>query len=397
MKLKNSVISLLFGVVGGLLAFGATTVFRTQKPERPEIRHEVTGPGIKQVVYRPDEEPFTGGAGSVDLRLAAKKAVPGVVHVKTIQMGREYYGNPLSYFFGGTLQSREVPRTAGYGSGVIISPDGFIVTNNHVIRDAHRVMVVTNDRKEYEAKVIGQDPTTDIALLKIEAQEMPAVEYGNSDQVSLGEWVLAVGNPYNLTSTVTAGIISAKGRDLGVNREQMSLESFLQTDAAINPGNSGGALVNADGKLVGINTLIQSPTGAFSGYAFAIPVNIVRKVVNDLKEYGQVQKAQLGIRMGEVTPAFAEEYDLKETSGIYVNSLINGGAAQKAGIKQGDIIRGINGYGIKSTSDLFEQLGKYNPGSVVQLKINRDGKEMLVDVTLLSATGGVAPVCSSMD
>ena len=205
------------------------------------------------------------------------------------------------------MQGREVPLTTGYGSGVIISDDGYIITNNHVIKEADKIVVVTNDKKEYEARLVGQDPNTDIALLKIEGEGLPYVEYGNSDDVALGEWVLAVGNPYNLTSTVTAGIISAKARDLGMNRGQMSLESFLQTDAAINPGNSGGALVNVKGELVGINTLIQSPTGAYSGYAFAVPVNIARKVVNDLKEYGKVQRGVLGIRMGEIGRASCRE------------------------------------------------------------------------------------------
>ena len=285
------------------------------------------------------------------------------------------------------MQGREVPLTTGYGSGVIISDDGYIITNNHVIKEADKIVVVTNDKKEYEARLVGQDPNTDIALLKIEGEGLPYVEYGNSDDVALGEWVLAVGNPYNLTSTVTAGIISAKARDLGMNRGQMSLESFLQTDAAINPGNSGGALVNVKGELVGINTLIQSPTGAYSGYAFAVPVNIARKVVNDLKEYGKVQRGVLGIRMGELTPVLAEELGIRETSGIYVGEIMSGGAAQKAGMKEGDIIQGINGLEVKTTPEFYEQLGKFHPGSQIQLKIKRDGDEKIVDVTLQNSYG----------
>ncbi len=390
MDVKKTVISLLLGIAGGFIAFFIADSLK-DKQVTPEIRHEIVGPGTKSVAYRPDPENTVGGAGSVDLREAAKKSVPGVVHVKTMQMGREFVGNSLlDFWFGTPSQSREVPMAMGYGSGVIISDDGYIITNNHVIKDADKIVVVLNDKKEYEAKLIGQDPITDIALLKIDGKNLAYVEYGNSDEVALGEWVLAVGNPYNLTSTVTAGIISAKARDLGMSRGQMSLESFLQTDAAINPGNSGGALVNAKGELIGINTLIQSPTGAYSGYAFAIPVNIARKVVTDLKDYGKVQRGVLGIRMGELTPVLAEGLGVKETSGIYVGEVVSGGAAQKAGIKKGDIIQGINGIDVKTTPEFYEQLGKYHPGSEIQLKIKRGGQEKLVDVTLQNSYGDTA-------
>lgn len=390
MDVKKTVISLLLGIAGGFIAFFIADSLK-DKQVTPEIRHEIVGPGIKSVAYRPEPENTVGGAGSVDLREAAKKSVPGVVHVKTMQMGREFVGNSLlDFWFGTPSQSREVPMAMGYGSGVIISDDGYIITNNHVIKDADKIVVVLNDKKEYEAKLIGQDPITDIALLKIDGKNLAYVEYGNSDEVALGEWVLAVGNPYNLTSTVTAGIISAKARDLGMSRGQMSLESFLQTDAAINPGNSGGALVNAKGELIGINTLIQSPTGAYSGYAFAIPVNIARKVVTDLKDYGKVQRGVLGIRMGELTPVLAEGLGVKETSGIYVGEVVSGGAAQKAGIKKGDIIQGINGINVKTTPEFYEQLGKYHPGSEIQLKIKRGGQEKLVDVTLQNSYGDTA-------
>lgn len=387
MNVKKSMISLFLGVTGGFVAFLAAEML-VNKEIQTMPRHELVGPGIRQVAYTQGTSVVPDEGGRIDLRTAAKKAVPGVVHVKTMQMGREYTNNPfLNYFFGGNLHGRDVPMTTGYGSGVIISENGYIITNNHVIKDADKIIVVTNDKKEYEAKLIGQDPNTDIALLKVEGSGLPYVEYGNSDEVVLGEWVLAVGNPYNLTSTVTAGIISAKARDLGMNRGQMSLESFLQTDAAINPGNSGGALVNVRGELVGINTLIQSPTGAYSGYAFAIPVNIVRKVVNDLKDYGKVQRGVLGIRMGELTPVLAEELGVHENSGIYVGEVISGGAAQKAGMKQGDVIQGINGLEVKTTPEFYEQLGKFHPGSQIQLKIKRDGDEKVLDVTLQNSSG----------
>lgn len=391
MNVRKSVISLILGLAGGFIAFFVADGF-TKKETKPAFQHEIIGPGtVKPVAYTQEQHIESGDRGRIDLREAARKAVPGVVHVKTIQMGREHVGNPfLDYFFGGGGQGRQVPMTTGYGSGVIISGDGYIVTNNHVIRDADRVIVVLNDKKEYEAKVIGQDANTDIALLQIEGKNFPYVEYGNSDDVSLGEWVLAVGNPYNLTSTVTAGIISAKARELGMHRGQMNLESFLQTDAAINPGNSGGALVNARGELIGINTLIQSPTGAYSGYAFAIPVNIARKVVNDLKEYGSVQRAVLGISMTGLTPALAEELGTKEISGIYVHEVLEGGAAQKAGMKKGDVIRGVNGIEVKTAPEFQEQLGKYRPGATVQLLVKRKGDEKVVDVTLQNSYGDTA-------
>lgn len=386
----RSIIVVLLGIAGGFIAFWVTDGLKDNMTIKPGMQHEVVGPGmVKQVAYRPDDEIV--GDGRIDLREAAKKAVPGVVHVKTIEMGREYAGNPyLNYFFGDKAQSREVPMMTGYGSGVIISDDGYIITNNHVIKGADRVIVVLNDKKEYEAKVVGQDANTDIALLKIEGKNFPYVEYGNSDDVSLGEWVLAVGNPYNLTSTVTAGIISAKARNLGMNRGQMSLESFLQTDAAVNPGNSGGALVNAKGELIGINTLIQSPTGAYSGYAFAVPVNIARKVINDLKDYGQVQRAVLGISMAELTPALAQELKTDEQSGIYVYDVIENGAAQKAGLKKGDIIQGVNGFMVKTAPEFQEQLGKYRPGSAIELLIKRNGEEKRTNVTLQNSYGDTA-------
>lgn len=248
-------------------------------------------------------------------------------------------------------------------------------------------MVTLNDKRKFEAKLIGTDPDTDIALLKIDATDLQPIQYGNSDEVVLGEWVLAVGNPYNLTSTVTAGIISAKARGLG---GKMSLESFLQTDAAVNPGNSGGALVNARGELIGINTAIQSPTGSYSGYSFAVPVNVARKVVSDLKEFGKVQRAVLGIRMQELTPESAKQMKLKESSGIYVGSVISGGAAAKAGVREGDVIQRINGYEVNTTPQLQEQLAKYAPGNSVQLAISRDGKEKVIEVVLQNTYGDIS-------
>lgn len=386
MKITKFVLPLVLGLTGGLIAFVVVDGWR-EKAEQPVFQHEIVGPGItRPVVHRPDDEGLISNAGSVDLRLAAKKTVPAVVNVTPVQMGKVLYGNPLDFWFGGRAQVREEPMDMGIGSGVIITEDGYIITNNHVIDKSDKVMVTLNDKRKFEAKLIGTDPGTDIALLKIDATGLQPIEYGNSDEVVLGEWVLAVGNPYNLTSTVTAGIISAKARGLG---GKMNLESFLQTDAAVNPGNSGGALVNTKGELIGINTAIQSPTGSYSGYSFAVPVNVARKVVSDLKEFGKVQRAVLGIRMGELTPESAKQLGVKESAGIYVGEVIKGGAAAKAGLQEGDVIQKLNGYEVSTVPQLQEQLAKYTPGNVVSVTLSRDGKEKVVEVTLQNSFGDV--------
>lgn len=386
MKITKFILPLMLGLIGGLIAFGVADGLKVSA-KQSDIKHDIVGPGmIRPVVHQVQNEVMSGNAGSVDLRLAAKKTVPAVVNVKTVQMGKQYYGSPLDFWFGIQPQVREIPRNMGIGSGVIITEDGYIITNNHVIDGSDRVLVTLNDKREFEAKVIGADPNTDIALIKIEAEGLQPIEYGNSDDVVLGEWVLAVGNPYNLTSTVTAGIISAKGRELG---GKMNLESFLQTDAAVNPGNSGGALVNSEGRLIGINTAIQSPTGSYSGYSFAVPVNIARKVVGDLKEYGKVQRAVIGIRMGELTPAAAKELNIDARYGIYVGAVMKGGAAAKAGMKEGDVIQQLNGYEVKTVPEFQEQLAKYAPGDTIQFALNRNGKEKTIDVVLQNSFGDV--------
>lgn len=387
MKITKIILPLVLGLAGGMIAIFIAGGLKSND-KQAVVQHTVVGPGMtRNVVHNPLEQGAIGTAGSVDLREAAKKTVPAVVNVKTMQMGREYYGNPLDFWFGIQPQVREVPRNMGIGSGVIITEDGYIITNNHVIEGSDQILVTLNDKREFQAKVIGSDKNTDIALLKIDASGLQPIEYGDSDDAVLGEWVLAVGNPYNLTSTVTAGIISAKARELG---GKMNLESFLQTDAAVNPGNSGGALVNARGELIGINTAIQSPTGSYSGYSFAVPVNIARKVVGDLKEYGKVQRAVIGIRMGELTPASAKELKVKAQSGIYVGEVIKGGAAAKAGLKAGDVIVKVNGYEVKTTPEFQEQLAKYTPGNTIQLAVDRDGNEKLIEVTLQNSYGDLA-------
>lgn len=388
MKGMKYIAPLAFGLAGGLIAVAGTGLLGGGK-EEPVMEHAVIGPGtVRPVVHDVAADNRTGAAGSVDLREAARKTVPAVVNVNPVQMGRVYYGNPLDFWFGVRRgQIREEPIDVGVGSGVIITEDGYIITNNHVIEKADKIMVTLNDKRKFEAKLIGTDPNTDIALLKIDAEGLQPIEYGNSDDVVLGEWVLAVGNPYNLTSTVTAGIISAKARALG---NEMNLESFLQTDAAVNPGNSGGALVNARGELIGINTAISSPTGSYSGYSFAVPVNVARKVVSDLKEFGKVQRAVIGIGMRELTPELAKEWGVEATSGIYVAQVMDGGAALKAGLKEGDVIQKINGYAVETTPQLQEQLAKYAPGDEVEVAYNRDGKVQAVKVTLQNTFGDVA-------
>lgn len=297
-------------------------------------------------------------------------------------------GNPFFDFFYGDRFSRQEPQIVrGAGSGVIISSEGYIVTNNHVVEGADKVKVVLNDKREFDGKVIGTDETTDIALLKIDAKNLPALAFGNSDQLKLGEWVLAVGNPFNLTSTVTAGIVSAKSRNIGINRADMSIEAFIQTDAAVNPGNSGGALVNMSGELVGINTAIASQTGSYSGYSFAVPSNIVQKVVSDLKEYGQVQRAMLGVIIQDVTAELAENEKLNKIEGVYIVEANPGSGAAEAGLKKGDVILSVDGVNVNSSAQLQEQIGKHRPGDVVNLAVKTDSKTKQIKVTLRNTRG----------
>jgi len=278
------------------------------------------------------------------------------------------------------------------GSGVIISDNGYIVTNNHVIESATEIKVTLSDNREYKGKLIGTDPSSDIALIKIEESNLPTISWGNSDNLKLGEWVLAVGNPFNLNSTVTAGIVSAKSRGIGIIGAQLPIESFIQTDAAVNPGNSGGALVNTRGELVGINTAIASRTGSYSGYSFAIPVSIVKKVVDDLKQYGEVQRAILGVRIQNVNADLAKEFKLDDVAGVYIAAVEEEGAAKAAGIKEGDVVLSIDGSTVKNSSELQEQIGKHKPGDIVNVKVKRDHNEKIIKVTLRNPGGGIGIV-----
>ena len=326
-------------------------------------------------------------ADGVNFSDAAEKTVNTVVHIQAeiVTRGNSYYdffGPLLEQIYGRRIQ---VPDNVsiGFGSGVVISPDGYIVTNNHVVENARKVVVTFNDKHKREATIIGTDPTTDIASIKVDAENLEFLTFGDSDKVRVGEWVLAVGNPFNLTSTVTAGIVSAKARNINILGEG-TIESFIQTDAAVNPGNSGGALVNINGDLIGINAAIASRTGGYQGYSFAIPSNIAKKVVEDFLIYGSLQRAYLGISMIEITEEFGDYKGLDYLSGVYVADVFQGGAAQKAGIKKDDIILSVNGLTVDTRAQLMGALGQYRPGDVVDVKIKRGDKEKIIKVTLTS-------------
>ena len=337
-----------------------------------------------------------------DLTYAAETAVKAVVNIEAVQEIEVRQQNMMPYnpffeFFGfpqpqqqggGQPQKRE--QKSG-GSGVIISPDGYIITNNHVIDGATKLRVKLNDGRTFEAKAIGTDPTTDVALIKIEAEALPTLVFGSSDALRLGEWVLAIGSPFDLQSTITAGIVSAKARQLDVIPNEFRIESFIQTDAAVNPGNSGGALVNARGELVGINTVIKSPTGSYAGYSFAVPESIVRKVVYDLREYGVVQRALLGISFRYIDQDFIDQLGkdtgIKEVGGVYVASITEGGAASEAGLRKGDVIIEIDGVKITSPTTLTEQIGKHRPNDTVKLSVKRGANVKHFDVLLRNKAG----------
>jgi len=379
---KKGLFTLLVALVGGFIALWAYTRY-FDDPKTITVQQD------QSMKYA--SLPTSYSAELPDLTYAAENSVHAVVHIKVTQGGSAYGGRRYyDYFFGdGGPRSQQIPQQQGIGSGVIISPDGYIVTNNHVVDDASEITVVLNDKREFKAKVIGTDPSTDIALIKIDASGLPNLKFSDSDDLKLGEWVLAVGNPFNLTSTVTAGIVSAKGRDIGINPDKMRIESFIQTDAAVNPGNSGGALVNTHGDLVGINTAIASQTGSYSGLSFAIPANIVQKVVADLKEFGDVQRALLNVNIGDVDAAVAEKYHLDKIEGVFIGKVLPGGAAEKAGILDEDVIISVDGTTVNSTSELQEQIGKHRPGDKVEVVIKRDNKRKPFNVTLRNKNGNM--------
>ena len=346
---------------------------------------------------------FTTSTGSVtdnDFTRAAEKTVNAVVGItnKQVRQAQSFGGmnDPFfDFFFGQRGQRQQEPQSSdpmpvGAGSGVIISSDGYIVTNNHVIDKADELTVTLNDRRQFTATVVGTDPTTDIALLKVDAKDLPTIPMGQSDALKVGEWVLAVGNPFNLTSTVTAGIVSAKARSISVGSSKLGIESFIQTDAAVNPGNSGGALVNKTGELVGINTAIISQTGQYAGYSFAVPVNIVKKITGDLLQYGKVRRAVLGVLMMTVDEKVAEEMKLSSSTGVYISEVSKGSAAEKAGIKAGDILIKVDGQDIRDASALQVVINSYHPGDKAEITVLRDGRQLTLPVEFLeSATNNI--------
>ncbi|HNB81087.1 MAG TPA: Do family serine endopeptidase [Chitinophagaceae bacterium] len=341
----------------------------------------------------------SGGEGYTNLELAADKASKAVVHIKTEKkFASGSYSSPFGndwfdQFFGGRGQFIRPEPQQGSGSGVIISADGYIVTNNHVVDGADEVTVVMNSKKNLKAKVVGKDAATDLAVLKVNEDHLPFLNYGNSDEVRLGQWVLAVGYPLSLETTVTAGIVSAKYRNIGINQSKSgpnAVESFIQTDAAVNPGNSGGALVNAAGDLIGINSAIASPTGSYAGYSFAIPSNIVRKVVNDMVTFGNVQRAYLGITFSDSKTAGPEKLEsmgLDKTDGVYVEEVMEGGAAEDAGLKKGDIITKVGEKEIHFGPQLSEAIAQYRPGDKASLTFVRSGSERTASVVFKEKTG----------
>lgn len=386
MKVKSLITTLLialFGALAGLFIYtrflDRDKLFTGTEKEKREIEENA-----RYTSMLPQ-------SGVNDFTFAAEHTVHGVVHVKTKTTVSSSYQNPLyEFFYGpGASQPREV---RGSGSGVIVTDDGYIVTNNHVIEDADEVEVTLNDKRTLSAEVVGRDPSTDIALLKIKANGLTFIKFGDSDAIRLGEWVLAVGNPFNLTSTVTAGIVSARGRSLNLLDNQYRIESFIQTDAAVNMGNSGGALVNTRGELLGITTAIFSPTGTYSGNSFAVPSSIVRKVYEDLKQFGEVQRGLLGVNITDVTSDIAKTENLKDVTGVYVTGVVADGAARAAGLAEKDVIIAVNSEPVATTADLQEKVSRYRPGDKVEVTYIRNGKEDEKTVILRNFEGGTGVV-----
>jgi Do/DeqQ family serine protease len=390
--MKKILGSVLIAIAGGVVALGAYSLIdRKNEKDTSSVQREqvpaymASMPGTVSTMVLPD---FTE---------AAANTVHAVVHIKTEYQRKssvyDYFFDFHDFFGDRSPRGGNAPIVAT-GSGVIISPDGYIVTNNHVVTESNKVEVTLNDKRTYNAEIVGLDPSTDLALLKIDAKDLPYTVYGNSDHLKVGEWVLAVGNPFNLTSTVTAGIVSAKARNINIlgSPDGSAIESFIQTDAAVNRGNSGGALVNTQGELVGVNAAIASGTGYYAGYSFAIPSNIVRKVVSDLKEFGTVQRGFMGVSIRELDSKLAEEQGISDIRGVFVAEVTENGSAREAGIRSGDIILNIEGVAVNSTSELLEIIGQHRPGDKVNVAVKRNNKDLSFNVTLRNRDGDTKPV-----
>lgn len=379
-------------LAGGLVALGINNVVeRITEPASFEAMQK------KHAIFASNIE--SGGNVGFDFVKVSEVSTPAVVHIKSyyeaskqsVPQGKGGQVDPFEFFRDHGFDF-DAPRGPGMatGSGVIITQDGYIVTNNHVVENATKMEVTLNDKRTYTAELIGTDKTTDLALIKIDEKSLHFMSFGNSDEVKVGQWVVAVGNPMNLTSTVTAGIVSAKGRSIDLLRRednQYAIENFIQTDAAINPGNSGGALVSTDGQLIGINTAIASQTGSYTGYGFAVPVNLVKKVMDDLLKFGKVQRAVLGVAIQEITQEVADKESLKGLDGVLVQQVTENGSAEKAGIKKGDVIMKVNNVKVNSVSSLQEEIGKYRPGDKVTISVSRNSEAKDITVTLKGLDG----------
>lgn len=394
MNTRSFIIGLLMSsVLGGLMAVG---FYKLTEKDNPQYLPNPNAQNVQFTNFLADSS-FIVPEG-LNFVYAAELATPAVVHIRSSvsAASADQYKNPVDDifrdFFGDSYSQgpkRNYGPAMSSGSGVIINPDGYIITNNHVIDNASDIEVVLNDNRTFNAKVIGTDPNTDLALIKIDAQNLSYLTFGNSDKVRVGEWVLAVGNPFNLNSTVTAGIVSAKARNINIlsGRNGLQIESFIQTDAAVNPGNSGGALVNLKGELIGVNTAIATQTGSFSGYSFAVPVSLVEKVVTDLKDFGVVQRALLGIRIQDVNPQLSKDLGLTERQGVYVTLVNPGSSAQEAGVKEGDVIIEVNDQAVNTVAQLQEQIALKRPGDKVSITYSRKGSLKKVDITLKGISG----------
>ncbi|TRX45295.1 Do family serine endopeptidase [Fulvivirga sp. M361] len=394
--MKNFSALVLASVLGSIVTIGSYELLDRDDSKSVKVEHVDNTP-VMNAAYSVNE---AGDLVPLDFTSAAEKVMPAVVHIRSTQVGNYASRNdqvPEQFrdFFGPFFRDDRGQRgpRVGSGSGVIINNEGYIVTNNHVIDGADELEVTLNDNRSYKAKVIGTDPTTDLAVIQIKEKGLSHLSLVNSDNVRVGEWVLAVGNPFNLNSTVTAGIVSAKGRSINIinpdRRDSLNtaIESFIQTDAAVNPGNSGGALVNLNGDLIGINTAIASPTGSYSGYAFAVPANIVSRVVEDLISYGMVQRGWLGVTINSVNSTLAREFDLEVNSGALVRGIAGNSGAKEAGIKDGDVIVKIDDIEVENTAQLIGYVGSKRPGDVVTIKVNRQGKDIDFNVTLKNRDG----------
>ncbi len=398
MNKRSLILAMVFSsLFGGVVALTGYSILSP----KPAVIQQANDPNpLSLTNYVFDSSDFIVPEG-LNFVFAAKKATPSVVHIRTSYVGSAGAQNPFNDFFReyfGDRYERGDRQSRGAGSGVIISDDGYIITNNHVVENATHIEVVLNDNRSYEAEVVGIDGSTDLAVIRIEEKDLVPLNYGSSESIQIGEWVLAIGNPFEFRSTVTAGIISAKGRNINILRDRADrIESFIQTDAAVNPGNSGGALVNLNGELIGINTAIASPSGAFAGYSFAVPSTLVRKVVADLIEYGTVQRALLGIQIRDVNAELAEDEDLDVVKGVYVADVSDNSAARSAGLKVGDVIIAIDDVGVNSVAQLQEQVAINRPGDKIMVRYLRDGAEKVTEAILRNPSGTTEIVEMSND